>query len=258
MSVYLGLSGLIKLKRNFDYSVTETITSAKVDTTADRLTLASANTAFCTGDYVQLTRSGGNLDFLTGAGTQESYYVNVDAVGGLRFFTSWQASINNDAGTAVALLTPGSTYDITMQSLEQAQRLVGDVTSYELSTSRDAIDVASLGEEFQSSVAGLISGSGTISCLWNWGVEGSNEEQANYFHQLILQQKTGSSFTADLYLKPAASNPSGAVDEGKELYYTFDGQISGVSFAFDAQDAVRSQISFVTLGEIKLRFDDPT
>ena len=258
MGVYLGLSGLIKLKRDFDYSVTETITAAKVNTTADRLTLSSPNTAFCTGDYVQLTRSGGNLDFLTGAGTQESYYVNVDAVGGLRFFTSWQASINNDAGTAVALLTPGSTYAITMQLLEQAQRLVGDVTSYELSTSRDSIDVASLGEEFQSSVAGLISGSGNLNCLWSWDADSDNEEQANYFHQLILQQKTGSDFTADLYLKPAASNPGGAVDEGKELYYTFNGQITNVSFAFDVSDAVRSQISFVTVGEIKLRFDDPT
>lgn len=258
MSVYLGMTGLVKLKRDFDYLVTETITTAKVNTTADRLTLSSPNTAFCSGDYVQLTRSGGNLDFLTGAGTQESYYVNVDAIGGIRFFTSWQASINNDAGTAVALLTPGSSYDITMQLLEQAQRPVGDVTGYELSTQRDSIDVASLGEEFQSNVAGLISGSGSLECLWQWDADSTNEEQANYFHQLILQQKTGSNFTADLYLKPADSNPGGANDQGKELYYTIDGMITNVSFAFDVDDAVRSQIRFVTTGEIKLRFDDPT
>lgn len=256
MGIYLGNAGAIRLRRMFGYKVTENITTSKVNTTTNTLDLSSPETAFVTGDKVTLTRDSGNLDFIVGASGTETYYVHVNTLQGLRFFTSWADALTNADADVQTLQAPTGTYEITLEKVDQNEKALGQISSFEVSTSRDTEQVASLSESFTRNVSTLISGSGSIECFWNYDSSVSLEEQANFFHNLILSQDVQSEFTAALIIKSsdAAAVDGEYVSDDREFFYLVNALVTNVALSFEAADVVRSRIDFVTTGEIKLLF----
>jgi hypothetical protein len=256
MGIYLGNAGAIRLRRMFGYKVTENITTSKVNTTTNTLDLSSPETAFVTGDKVTLTRDSGNLDFIVGASGTETYYVHVNTLQGLRFFTSWADALTNADADVQTLQAPTGTYEITLEKVDQNEKALGQIASFEVSTSRDTEQVASLSESFTRNVSTLISGSGNIECFWNYDSSVSLEEQANFFHNLILSQDVQSEFTAALIIKSsdAAAVDGEYVSDDREFFYLVNALVTNVALSFEAADVVRSRIDFVTTGEIKLLF----
>jgi hypothetical protein len=267
MAVYLGNSGLVSIQRTGASTYTSTLDPADVNVAQKRFSFDFPNDTFITGDYLQITRvGGGNLDFIDAAGftppgvtSTGAWYVNVDAVGGIRLFKTWGDALNGDAADAVVLATPGSSYTISVAVTSGGYRTLGEVVSYELSNQRTALDASVLGEEFVSQVSGQISGSGRITCFWDFG-ENGDFESAQYIHHLILRQQLGSNFSAALTLKrideSAATGP--ADTDSSQLYYLISGLVTNVGISFEAGAAVQSQIEFVTTGQIQLRYSTGT
>jgi hypothetical protein len=263
MAVYLGNSGLVSIQRTGASTYTSTLDPADVNVAQKRFSFDFPNDTFITGDYLQITRvGGGNLDFIDAAGfvppgvtSTGAWYVSVDAVGGLRLFKTWGAALKGDVDDAVVLATPSTSYTISVAVTSGGYRTLGEVVSYELSNQRTALDASVLGEEFVSQVSGQISGSGRITCFWDFG-ENGDFEAAQYIHHLILRQQLGSNFSAALTLKrvdeSAATGPADTDDS--QLYYLIDGLITNVGISFEAGTAVQSQIEFVTTGQIQLRY----
>lgn len=263
MAVYLGNSGLVSIQRTGASTYTSTLDPGDVNVAQKRFSFDFPNDTFITGDYLQITRvGGGNLDFVDAAGftppgvtSTGAWYVNVDAVGGIRLFKTWGAALKGDFNDAVVLATPSGSYTITVSVTNAGYRTLGEVVSYELSTQRAALDATVLGEEFVEQVSGLVSGSGRMTCFWDFG-ENQDFEAAQYIHHLILRQQLGSNFSAAFTLKrngeSAATGPSDT--DASQLYYLVDGLITNVGISFEASTAVQSQIEFVTTGQIQLRY----
>jgi hypothetical protein len=263
MAVYLGNSGLVSIQRTGATTYTSMLDVADVNVEQKRFSFDFPNDTFISGDYLQFLRTdGGNLDFVDpsgftppGAANIASWYVSVDAVGGIRLYKTWGDSLEGEVTKAIALLTPSTSYQIEVSVNSTGYRTLGEVVSYELSTQRTALDASVLGEEFVNQVSGLVSGSGRITCFWDFG--GNDDlESAQYMHHLILRQQLGSNFNAALTLKrldeSAATGPSNTDDS--QLYYLINGIITNVGISFEASTAVQSQIEFVTTGQIELRY----
>jgi hypothetical protein len=267
MAVYLGNSGLVSIQRTGASTYTSTLDPADVNVAQKRFSFDFPNDTFITGDYLQITRvGGGNLDFIDAAGftppgvtSTGAWYISVDAVGGIRLYKTWGAALKGDITDAVTLITPGSSYQITVAVANAGYKTLGEVVSYELSNQRTALDASVLGDEFVNQVSGLVSGSGRITCFWDFGDRG-DLETAQYMHHLILRQQLGSNFDAALTLKrydeQSASNPS--ENDNALLYYLITGLITNVGISFEAGTAIQSQIEFVTTGQIKLRYSTGT
>jgi hypothetical protein len=263
MAVYLGNAGLVSIQRTGASSYNSTLDPADVNVAQKRFSFDFPNDTFITGDYLQITRTGGgNLDFVDASGftppgvtSTGAWYVNVDAAGGIRLFKTWGEALKGDVADAVILATPSGSYAISATLTSGGFRTLGEVTAYELSTQRVALDATVLGEEFVNQVSGLVSGSGQITCFWDFG-ENGDFEAAQYIHHLVLRQQLGSNFSAALTLKrggeSAATGPNDT--DSTQLYYLIDGVITNVGVSFEAGNAVQSQIEFVTTGQIQLRY----
>jgi hypothetical protein len=263
MAIYLGNSGLVSIQRSGSTAYTSTLDPADVNVAQKRFSFDFPNDTFITGDYMQITRTGGgDLDFIDASGftppgvtSTGAWYISVDAVGGLRLYKTWSAALKGSIDDAVTLVTPSTSYQITVSVANAGYRTLGEVVSYELSNQRTALDTTALGDEFVSQVSGLISGSGRITCFWDFGDRG-DVETAQYMHHLVMRQQLGSNFDAALTLKryseQSASDPS--ENDNALLYYLITGLITNVGISFEASNAVQSQIEFVTTGQIKLRY----
>lgn len=265
MAVYLGDAGLVSLQRSGGTSYASTLDPADVNVAQKRFSFDFPDTTFITGDYVEISRTdgGGNLDFIdasgfspTGQAPAGAWYVSVDAVGGIRLYREFGDAVNGDFDDAVPLQTPGSSYPISARIAESGYKTLGNVSSYELSTTRTSLDVTALGEEFTSRVSGLISGSGRFTCFWDFG-ERDDTEVSQYIHELVLRQKLGSNFSAALTIKRSNYKSASAgpdQSDPTQLFYLIEGIITNVGISFTPSDALESQIEFVTTGEIKIRY----
>jgi hypothetical protein len=266
MAVYLGNSGLVAIQRTGSGSYTSILDVADVNVAQRRFSFDFPNTTFITGDRLQITRvGGGDLDFIDASGFTPAvvastgfWYVHVDPIGGIRLYKEWADSITGEASKAVILAAPSTNYTISVEISEGGFRTLGEVTNYELSTVRSAVDVTALGDLFAEQVSTTISGSGSITCFWDWDNNGSDLELAQYMHQLILRQQLGSNFTAALTLKrldeSAATGPR--ANDGFRLYYLINALVTNIGIAFEPSEPMRSQIEFVTTGEIQMRYSE--
>lgn len=265
MAVYLGNVGLVSLQRFGATSYSSTLDVADVNVAQKRFSFDFPDGTFITGDYIQLTRTGGgNLDFIDASGftpagqaPSGAWYVNVDSIGGIRLYTTYSKALMGGIADAITLLAPSGSYGITATVSSAGYRTLGEVTEYELSTNRATLDTTALGDAFVNQISGLISGSGTMTCFWDFG-ENGDLETAQYVHQLILRQKIGSNFKAAFVLKRSGESASTGPQrtDSAQLYYEIEGLITDVGISFTATEAIQSQIDFVTTGEIRLRYSD--
>lgn len=259
MTFFLGTKGNIRLRRGSSLQMGELvdrISPDDVNTNLNRLSFDNAGDNLLTGDRVDITTSDARelVCFATGAWpdgerrSSISAYVNVNGVGGLRFFTEFADAVNNVRANELPLEAfAGAALPITVAVRDSAYNVLGNVVDYTLATDREAIDSTTLNDRFrQLYSAGLLSGSGTITCAFDYTTSGVTETPLLML-QLINRLDIGSEFDCALYLTDKAND-----ETVQNVYYEFTAMVTKAGVEVRAGDIINSTIDFVTTGEIRL------
>ena len=268
MSIYLGSRGQISLKRKFgENALYSTVNPVDVNVTKKRFSFDFDDGTLLTGDQVEISSTdGSNLTFVAAAGwansTQQSsgkWFVHIDSMNGVRIYASYANAINGGSANAIATATPGSAIPIKVTVENAVHRILAQVASYELSTQTDTYDITSLSDQFRSQYSGLMSGSGRITCAYDYRdtVSGaSTYEVPHYLLQLVLRTQVGSEFSARFFLKTDGYSPSGAAGTSDdELFYEFNGVITSAAVQFSPGTSVDISANFLATGPIQLKMD---
>lgn len=264
MAVFLGSHGNIRLRRGLatPYGVLEDqIKPDDVNLTLNRLSFDSSTDNLITGDRINLstTDARGLVCFAASSWSSAvvepsiSAYVHVNAVGGLRFFYQFENAINNNRSAELTLAAfAGAALPITVQVRDVSENVLGNVTGYTLNTDRESIDATSLSDKFRRQYsAGIISGSGSIDCLFDHLSTGIKETPLLML-QLIHRVDIGSEFDLALYLTDKELNPS-----LNNVFYEMQAMVTQTGVTVDSEDIIRCTIDFVTTGEIRLLIGEP-
>ena len=264
MAVFLGRHGNVRLQRGLrtPYALLEDqIKPDDVNTTLNRLGFDSSVDNLITGDRIDISTDDarGLVCFAASSWSSAavepsiSAYVHVNAVGGLRFFYQFENAINNNRAaelTLTAFAEPA--LPITVKVRDVSENVLGNVTSYTLNTDRETIDATSLSDKFRKQYsAGIISGSGSIDCLFDYTSTGIKETPLLML-QLIHRVDIGSEFDLALYLTDKELNPS-----LNNVYYEMQAMVTQTGVTVDSEDIIRCTIDFVTTGEIRLLIGEP-
>jgi len=268
MSVYLGTFGKVELRRKSDIkgfratikpsdvSVTNKIFGLTVETELEPDPDENyALGELITGDKVQFKSTDGSvLDFVDSyTGAMATYWVYVDELGGIRLFNSFAHAVNGLKTNAVTLAVPGNDIPIRVDIRSDQSRVLAQVTNFELNTERETVDTTSLSDEFRSRISTLMSGSGRMTCFWEY-TGNTTKELPNYLVELVLRTKIGSDFRAQFYLKAPGYNPGGvAARINDEVFYDFNAVITACAVQFATDNVVQITADFITTGKVNLR-----
>jgi len=256
MTVYLGNAGNVELIRDSGDTITGTIRAVDVNTTLGMFSFDFSFGAFVTGDFVEFS-SASTLSFVSGwAYPKGNWFVNVDQLGGLRLYNTYSDAIAGTSNNRVALAVPGADIAVSCKILNSVPRLLANIIRFELSTDREAVDTSSLGDEFRNQYSTLITGSGSIDCIFDYATAGQTEI-AVYLHNLLLRQQFGSDFKANLYIL-TEGQAQGANAANDSVWYEISGVMTNAAIQCTAGDIIESRFTFVTTGEIKLRVQTST
>ena len=280
MAVYLGFGGSVELERTGGTQLlSATITAADVNIAAKRFSfnadiegdgIEDTASLITTGDRLTLrcATPGETLDFVAASGwitntvqAQGTWYVHVDQVGGIRLYDTFAKAITGGSANAITLTAPAADRQITAQVSADDYRQLGQVRQWELTTSREQVDTTSLGEYFRRSYSdGLISGQGTMTCIWDTQTGTNNtgnfEELSNYVGQLVLRLNQGSDFTGRFVLKREGINQASGQPTQAAIWYEARCTVTSVGVAFSPSEIVESRIEFVTNGPVRLVIGD--
>ena len=259
MTFFLGSQGNVRLSRGTSASLgvlSENIGLDDISTVLNRVGTANGIDNLFTGDRVDIeTTDARKLLFIPvsnwSSGTVEdtfSAYVNVNAAGGLRLFSTFADAANNVRSNEIALQAfTGDPIAVTIAVRDVSSNILGDVTSYEFNASREQVDTTALSDKFKNQYnAGLISGSGRIECVFNNATDGTKETSLLML-QLIQRLDLGCAFDLFLYLIDKDLNPT-----EQSVFYSLTAVVTNSGVSVDLDDAIRCTLDFVTTGELKL------
>lgn len=265
MTFFLGTKGNVRLRRGTQArlgSIEDQVASNDVNTILNRLSFDGAVGNILTGDRMEIetTDPRGLVCFPASTWSNAtvadslSAYVNVNQAGGIRFFNSFQDAVNNVRANELPLAAfAGDPLPITVRIRDVSYNLLGNVTDYEFSTDREAIDATALDDRFKRQLsAGLISGSGRISCAFDYRTIGFVESPLLLL-QLIQRVEIGSDFDLALYLTDKEVDPT--VDN---IFYNLTAVVTRAGVRVQAGDIIDCTIDFVTTGEQQLIFGKPS
>ena len=258
--VYLGDSGHIEIRRRgMNSSMSSILDPADVNVARRRFSFDFESEALISGDQIEIaTEDGSTLELVDGHIAPDGrWFCHVDDAGGIRLYDNFEDAINGDESNALALVAPTRNIPILARTRNSAFLCVADVTSYEMTTSRDAVDITQLGSEHRQHYAsGLISGQGRLSCFWDYEKDicslptgAERVEVAHYFAQLVLRLQQGASFDGRFYPKSAAP--------GSLVWWEALCIVTNVAMSFDPTQPIVSNIDFVTTGPVHLRVGEP-
>ena len=264
MAVFLGTTGNIRLKRGSQAGLStfeDQITPDDVTVSLNRVGLSRSGDNLVTGDRVEIatTDPRGLVCFASsnwGSAVIEdtiTAYVNVNAVGGLRLFDTFNEAVNNNRSAEYTVTAfAGAPLPVTITLRDSVSRVLGNVTSYELNTTRDQVDTTSLSDKFKTQfAAGLISGSGRIDCLFDYKSTGIKEVPLMLL-QTLQRVDIGSTCDLALYVVDQALDATET-----SVYYEFEAVITASGISVDTDTAITCTLDFVTTGEIKLLVGEP-
>lgn len=258
MSVYLGTFGEVELQRQFDGTdLRSTINPSDVNTTQKRFSFDFESGQLISGDQIEITSTDGTaLDFIDSyTETNTKRFINVDELGGIRLYDSFAHAVNGGITNAVALATPANDLPIRVTVANTSFKVLAQVNGFELNTERETVDTTVLSDEFRSRISTLMSGSGRMSCFWEY-TGNATQELPNYLVELSLRTRVGSQFKARFYIKRQGHNPGGvAANDDDEIFYEFTGVLSGCAVQFSPDSTVQIQADFITTGSIQLRMN---
>jgi len=262
MSVYFGQSGQIALKRDALNSAIRTkLDPYDVNTTSKRFSIDHSTGSLITGDEVVIeTADGSNLELVNGHSYPDGkWFINIDPVGGIRLFDTFAKAIEGLQANAITLVAPSSAKDVLVTTKNDNFRHLAKVRDFEMTTSREQVDLTNLGDEFRNQYeAGLISGQGSMNCIWEHSYE--SEDRANnygtdpefpfYLAQLVVRTQQGSDFDGVFYLYRDNNNAL------NNVYYEANCIITNVAVTVSASEIIETRIEFITNGAIALKIGD--
>jgi hypothetical protein len=261
MTYFLGQYGKIKLKRKAATAFRTHVSPDDVNTTLNRFGFDGSIENILTGDQLRIVTSDPrNLDFLPastwpdGAGAtlnEVIAYVNVNAMGGIRLFNNFSDAINNNRAAEYPLENfTGDPIAIDVSIYGSVERVLGDVAGFTFNTDRESLETTTMTDKFKRMYsAGLISGSGSIDCIFN--TENSGQvENSLLMLQLINRTDSGSEFACFLQLTEDTAYSA--------VYYEFDAMVTRTGIEVRSDQAISCAIDFVTVGEIRLLLGEPS
>lgn len=279
MAILLGDQGRIELRRSTDTSVdflTGNIANADINIEKSRFGVTGGSFArgqiLLSGDRVSIKRTDeGALGWIDGHSSLFGFtgYVHVDAAGGIYLYRSHLLAINGQMegrvllnNTSLPSQEGGVEHQFEIDA--SAYRLLGQVSSYELNTEREAVDVTSLSDDFRSSISGLVSGNGRLTAFFDYrrngtdtgyyGVPSEGLELPMFVSQLVLRTGLGSTFHGKFYVVSEGSKHFMENDsKDDEIWYECDARISTAALDFTVSGAVEVTIEFITTGAILLQ-----
>ncbi len=264
MTYFLGQYGKIKLRRKAAGTFVSSVLPADVNTILNRFGFDGSVENILTGDQLVIsTEDPRGLDFLPpstwpdGGGAtlnQVVAYCNINAIGGIRLFETFSAAINNDRSVEYPVESfAGSAIEISVQIYGSVERVLGDVRSYTFNTDRESLETTTMSDRFKRMYsAGLISGSGSIDCIFNTSNSGLVENPLLML-QLINRTDIGSEFDCYLQLTEDDVYPT-----AQDIYYEFQAMITRTGIEVAPDQTINCAIDFVTTGDIKLLIGEPS
>ena len=242
-----------------------TINVDDVNTTKKRFSFDEAD-ELITGDQIEIsTTNGTDLLFIAAAswagGSRESSFtafVHKDDLGGIRLFSTFANAVNGGSTNALTLTAISSAIPVKVSVQNAIYRMLGQVSSYELNTDVESVDITALSDYHRERYSSLISGNGRITCAWDYeDSEGSGTyDPPHYLLELVTRTKVGSEFGAQLYLKTSGYNPSGISSNlDDELWYEINAVVTQSAVSFNVGQPVDMTINFVTTGGVDLKIN---
>ena len=266
MSIYLGGFGKVMLQRKTAQGdLFATINVDDVNTSKKRFSFDEAD-ELITGDQIEIsTTNGTDLLFIAAAswagGSRESSFtafVHKDDLGGLRLYATFANAVNGGSSNALTLTLISSAIPVKVSVQNAIYRMLGQVSSYELNTDVESVDITALSDYHRERYSSLISGNGRITCAWDYeDSEGSGTyDPPHYLLELVTRTKVGSEFGAQLYLKTSGYNPSGISSNlDDELWYEINAVVTQSAVSFNVGQPVDMTINFVTTGGVDLKIN---
>ena len=255
MAVYFGQHGDVEIRRDSSNLFRTTLDPHDVNASEKRFSVDRSSGSLITGDRVTIaTVDKSTLELVNGHNYEDgSWYLHIDKMGGIRLFSTFARAIRGEKADALTLVTPSASKDVTIETINSRFRHLARVQDFELTTSRDQIDLTSLGEEFKKQYeAGLISGQGTLSCLWEHSGELAdttnrrNPEFPFYLAQLVIRLQQGADFDGRFYL---FKDPTNAINT---VWYESACVVTNVAVSVSATQEITTRIEFITNGVITL------
>ena len=256
MSIYFGSTGFIELKRDaLNSDIASSLNPADVNTTKKRFSVENVVGSLITGDQIEIeTVDKSNLELLSGHDFPDlRKYIHIDDVGGIKLYDTFAAALAGEVADALTLTAPSSTKDILIRTRNTRFRPLAKITEFEITTTRDTVDVTNLGEEFRRQYEnGLISGQGTIQTIWqhrnfqNDTTDFASPEFPVYLSQLLVRMQQGADFEGRFYVYYDPSQSTNSV------WYQSMCVVTNVAVSVPASGLVEARIEFITNGEIRL------
>ena len=256
MAIYFGSTGFIELKRDaLNSQIGTSLNPADVNTTKKRFSVENINGSLITGDQVEIeTVDGSNLELLDSHSFPDlRKYIHIDDMGGIKLYNTFGTALAGEVSDALTLTVPSSTKDILIRTRNSRFRPLAKVTEFEITTTRDTVDVSNLGEEFRRQYEnGLISGQGTIQTIWqhrNFQYDTPDflePDFAVYLSQLLVRMQQGADFEGRFYIYNDPSQSTNSV------WYQSMCVVTNVAINVPAIGLIEARIEFITNGEIRL------
>jgi hypothetical protein len=257
MTVYLGDSGGIELKRTAGQAADMTLLDGDVSVEKRRFSPQEDFLGtFITGDQVDIeSKDGSNLHLVKGHDFPDwRGYVFMDALGGIRLFDSFKKAVEGQRSEAIELVDWPDKQELTMRTRGDNFTPLAKITSYEFTTERETVNTTILGSQFvQQYEAGLISGQGTIECFWEHRYQlcdpdicDDGVEFVAYLAQLCIRITQGADFFGRFFVFRDG-------DPGvNSVWYEAECIVTSASINVASAEAITSTIQFVTTGQFKL------
>ena len=266
MTYFIGNVGNVRLRRNNELSLRAIVKDADTITVLNRVGIEGAIDNLLTGDKITISTSDPRgliffpvTNWVDGEGVTQadfSAFINVNAVGGIRFFPTFATAVNNDRAYEWTIANfAGDPLPVEIYVRDVSANVLGDVTSYTFNTDREGLDATTLNDRFKRMhSAGLLSGAGSIDCLFNNKNSGVNETPLLML-QLIHRVDIGSEFDCLLNITDPGNDSS--LSASDNIYYEFTGLVTRSGLELSATEIISCSIDFVTTGEIKLLVGQP-
>ena len=256
MAIYFGSTGFIELKRDaLNSQIGTSLNPADVNTSKKRFSVENINGSLITGDQVEIeTVDGSNLELLSGHNFPDlRKFIHIDDMGGIKLYNTFATALAGEVADALTLIAPSSTKDILIRTRNTRFRPLAKITEFEITTTRDTVDVTNLGEEFRQQYEnGLISGQGTIQTIsqhrnfQNDTPDFNSPEFPVYLSQLLVRVQQGADFEGRFYVYHDPSQSTNSV------WYQSMCVVTNVAINVPVSGVIEARIEFVTNGEIRL------
>ena len=260
MTVFVGNSGVVKLRRSTPATTfTSTVDPGDVNATKKRLSFDFPQEMLLTGDRLQIkSTNGANLAFVDGSGwdggsqlPDGAWFINVDELGGISLYDTFANALNGQSTGKITLAAISTAIPIEVKSVQAEYNILGLVRSFELNNDREVVDVTALSDEFRKNESSLISGSGSIECQFHYDPDIAgltvDSDVPSYLHELILRQKLGAEFDAELHIVQKGKNLDAT---GDQFYFEFKGIVTNAAIGLGTGQLTVSNFNFVTTGAI--------